>query len=247
MKNIKVKKIMPRIVALLFVPFILTGCGKKSDCDITTSHLHLYTKNTEKGTISKYLDSEKLTYGNYNWNKDYIEITKEDENFYRAKGELFVGKDNWQYLFNTMKENSKDHLEFYYDYKTHYVVTMGSGKSRHTAIRSSRHTGWSDDPTHRGVTGEVKVCHHRFYGYNIVLIDGEYQKVQSPLVDDIREIINDYPYFSEECVEIVDQKHDFTKNIDILPSLKVSDFNDFTGPDLSSPELNISEIKANIK
>ena len=199
MNNIKVKKLMPKVVALLFIPFILTGCGKKSDCDIKERHVHLYTKNTNKGKIEKYLDSEKLTQGNYNWNKDCIEITSEDEEFYRAKGDLFVGADNWEYLFNTMKENSKDYLEFYYHYTTTSVVK--AGKSTITQIH--HHSGWDTDPEHRGVTGEVRVCHNRYYGYNIVLMDGKYVKVQSPIVDDIREIINDYPYFSEECIETV--------------------------------------------
>ena len=244
MKNIKVKKVMPRIAALLFIPFIISGCTQRSDCELPSRHVHLYTMNTNKGKVSTYLDNEALVYQRndwkgdaiirFNWNKDYMEITKEDEAFYRIKGDSFEGVNNWEYLFNTMKENSKDYLEFYY----HYTTTSYAKVGKTTVPQTHHHSGWDSDPEHRGVTGEVRLCHNRFYGYNIYLQNGQYVKVKSPLVDDIREIINDYPYFDSDCVETVYKEYDYTNDTSILPKLKVSDFNYFNGPDLDNSDIN---------
>lgn len=248
MNEYKVRKVMPKIIALLTIPFIVSGCAKKSDCELPSRHVHLYSMSNPNGTAYTYLDDERLTYDKrdwkgdslvtYNWNKDYIEITKEDEAFYKAKGDLFEGKENWDYLFNIMKKNSQDYLEFYYHYTTSRVVVVGSGKSRHTTIQTSHHSGWDTDPTHRGVTGEVRLCHKRYYGYNISLQGDQYVKIQSPSKDDIREVINDYPYFDFDCTETVYKEYDYTHNTSILPTLKASDFNYFTGPDLSNPNID---------
>ena len=71
-------------------------------------------------------------------------------------------------------------------------------------------------------------------------MNGEYVKEQSPLVDDIRDIINNYPYFSESCTELVYKEYDYTNNKEILSTLKVDDFNYFNGPDLSTNDLIIN-------
>ena len=46
-------------------------------------------------------------------NKDYIEITKDDEKLYKTIKGLFTGVDNWDYLYNEMSTHH-DYLEFYY-------------------------------------------------------------------------------------------------------------------------------------
>ena len=231
-----IKKITKKVLPLLTIPFILTGCGQKSECELPSRHVHMYTKNTNKGKITKYLDSENVIYGNYNWNKDYIEITKDDENFYRTKGDLFEGADNWTYLYNTMLANNYDYLEFYYHYTTTSTYTTTDSKGHTTThTQTHHHSGWSEDPTHRGVNGDVRVNHHRFYGYRIIYRNGEYVKEQSPIVDDIRDIIYDYPYFSEDCVKIVYKEYDCSRYD--LAKLKVEDFNAFKKLDLSNKEL----------
>ena len=237
MNKPKIRKVYKGVLALLTIPFILTGCGEQSKCELPSRHVHKYTMNNNRGQIVNYIDSEDLKYGNYNWNNDYIEITKDDEAFYRTKAELFEGAPNWNYLYNTMVANNYDYLEFYYHYTTTSTYTTSDGKGHTTThIRTNHHSGWSEDPTHRGVNGNVRVNHHRFYGYNIIYKNGKYEKVKSPLVDDIREIINDYPYFSDNCVEIVNKEYDCSKYD--LRTLKVQDFKAYTQPDLSNKELN---------
>ena len=44
---------------LLSISILASGCGKKSECEIPTRHVHKYTKGFSDGTtITKYLDSE---------------------------------------------------------------------------------------------------------------------------------------------------------------------------------------------
>ena len=232
-----IKKITKSILPLLTIPFILVGCSKKSECELPSRHVHLYTKNTSRGRIEKYLDSENVTYGDYNWNKDYIEITKDDEEFYKVKGESFEGVNNWDYLFNTMAANNYDYLEFYYHYTTTSTYTTTDGKGHTTThTQTHHHSGWSKDPTHRGVNGEVRLNHHRFYGYKIIYKNGKYIKERSPLVDDIRDIIDEYPYYNDDCVEIIYKEYGFNKSE--LTRLKAEDFHYFNKPDLSKKELN---------
>ena len=40
--NIRIIK--QNIIPLLFVPIILSGCGKKSDCTLPNRHVHIYKK-----------------------------------------------------------------------------------------------------------------------------------------------------------------------------------------------------------
>ena len=53
----KIKKIYKQILALIAIPFILSGCSKKSDCDVKARHVHLYTKNARNAVIQTYLNS----------------------------------------------------------------------------------------------------------------------------------------------------------------------------------------------
>ena len=57
-----------KIILALFLLCILGifGCGKKSECEIPTRHVHKYTKGFSDGTtITKYLDSEYLNHFGY--------------------------------------------------------------------------------------------------------------------------------------------------------------------------------------
>ena len=82
------KKIVPYA---LVATMAFSACGKKSECEIPTRHVHKYTKQvTDDITIEKYLDNEHLNSFGYHWNKDYIEIT---------------GVDNWDYLYNEMSSH----------------------------------------------------------------------------------------------------------------------------------------------
>lgn len=246
--KIKIKDVTKKVLPLVIIPFILTGCSQKTDCEIPSRHVHKYINNNNG--IVKYIDLEQKEYGNYTRQNDYIEITNEDALFFKAKGNLFEGKDNWRYLYKVMKNNSKDYLTFHYHYTTHSTYTTTDSKGNvQSHTQTHHHSGWSEDPTHRGVDGRVRINHHQFYGYRIVKKNGEYIPPEmSPLADDFREIINDYPFFfeykqdsitnlfdSENCVTEVYREYTFDKSI--LTRLSVSDFPVFNGPDLENKEL----------
>lgn len=242
MNKNKLRKTAAGVLAALF----LTGCGKKSDCDIPTRHVHRYEKEiTEDITIDRYVDSEYLRNSGYNWTDDYLEITRDDEEYYKllAKKELFVGEDNWDYLYYLMS-NKHDYLMFYYEYWTTetYTTTDDKGKTEiHT--RRVHHDGWHTNAGDSDNTGLTRLYHHRYYGYRIINEDNKLRLERSPAVDDIRDIIFDYPYFSDEPTTEVYEQFKFNRRE--LTSLSVDDFDVFTGPDLSTCDLYRGKVKTN--
>ena len=148
----------------------------------------------------------------------------------------FVGVDNWDYLYNKMAHNH-DYLRFYYEYWTTEIETYTDSEGN-TKTRTKRvhHDGWTDNPYRSDNTGRVRLYHHMYYGYKLIYKDGKYKLEESPLVNDIREIIFEYPYFSEDCVTTVYEEFKFKKRE--LGSLSpYDDFNPYGQPDLSNKEL----------
>ena len=231
------KKIIPTI---LMSSLLLSGCSEKSDCDLPNRHVHLYTKNINNDiVISKYMDNEKLKVGNYDWNSNYIEITKEDEKIYKLLKNKFNGLDNFDYLYYLM-ENNKDYLEFYYEYYTNeiYYTTDGKGNMQmHT--RLVHHDGWTEDPYYSNNTGRTRLNHYRYYGYRIVNKNNNYVLDKSHLVDDVRDIIFDYSFYDEKPYSIVSKEFEF--NYYELPNLNVNDFyNEFEHPNLENKSLKLT-------
>ena len=245
MKKLKIKKVYKQVLALIAIPFMLTGCFD-SNCKKSEPHVHKYIGTISRGykgedkdhTIINYFDSENgskyreewlaeerssVYYYpfdvSYRWQEDCFEITKDDEEFYRVKGDLFDGRENWDFLYSVMAR-MKDYLEFYY-YHTDGESTW---------------EGWTTDAKDSRNTGEVRVRHMRYLGYKIEYQNGEYVKVRSPLVDDFRDIIDEYPYFDIDCYKAVYKNYKFKKNE--LTKIKLEDINEFRSPDLSNKELN---------
>lgn len=65
--------------------------------------------------------------------------------------------------------------------------------------------------------------------------------IQSPIVDDIRFVINDYPYFAENNTTIVHKYYNYYPSE--LPKLNPENFNDFCSPDLTNKELKRGKSK----
>ena len=228
MNKPKIRKVYKQVLALIAIPFILTGC-KKTECNISERHVHKYVGSNKRGTITNYFDFEDEKYedyyqdGNYGYftylkQDDYIEITKEDEAFYEAKGKMFKGEDNWDFLFSLM-QGKKDHIEYCSE------SDDGFGNAA---------TSWfTSKPS--GFNGRIRVYHYRFCGHRLVYQDGKWINERSPFVDDIREIINEYPYFEIDCYTQVYKEYKVDRNL--LKSIKLEDYDEFTGPDLDNPEL----------
>jgi len=244
MNKPKIRKVYKKIIALLAIPFILTGC--QSNCNIGERHVHKYIGIIRRGykgsdkdhSIINYLDSEKGNNYREEWleeermsgryypfeilyqkQEEYITITKDDEEFYKVKGDLFNGKENWDFLYSIMAR-MKDYLEYYY----------------YNSDGESTWEDWTTNAKHPDNTGDVRIRHMRFYGYKIEYKDGKYVKIKSPLADDIRDIIDEYPYFDIECYIAVYKKFKYNKKE--LSNIKLEDIDDYKQPDLSNKELN---------
>ena len=232
MKKFKLQKIVPFV---LISSMLLTGCGKKSECDYPTRHVHLYTKSFNNGVIiSTYYDDESLERNGFQWNEDFLEITKTDEALYKVLNShnLFVGEDNFDYLYREMASNH-DYLKFYYEYETVETYTETDSKGNVTVhTRTVTHSGWHDNPRDSDNTGKTRLYHHKYYGYRVIYKDGKFELERSRLVDDVREILQDYPYVCEKGYDEVYEQFKFSRSE--LPYLSVDDFETFGHPDLSN-------------
>jgi hypothetical protein len=233
-EKISVRSVYKKILALLAAPIILTGCGKQEDCDIKAKHVHKFIQDTEKGRIVTLIDSHESNYHNFHWTNGYVEIKDDYDNFYKTKDTLFRGDENWDYLYNLMSDN-KDYIEYHYDYHKRRVVTTSSAQTLTYPVQQ-RHAGWTTDSTHEGLDGKVKLHHYQYNKYQIYYKDGKYRKKKSPLVDDIRDIINEYPYFSIDCFEIIEKEYEFDK--DNVSKVTINDINEYQTPDLNNKEIH---------
>lgn len=221
-----IKEVTKKILPFLCIPFILGGCSKV-DCDIKEDHVHKYVARTSNGTIVNYFNSEDTIYMppflqvlayksiDYYRDNEYLLATEDDLNFYKVRGASFKGSENWIYLFNLMK-NKRDYIEYRY---------RDSDDDPH----------WTTDKNKSRKTGLVRVNHYRFFGYKIVWQNGQYIKVRSPLVDDIRDIIDEYDYFDHNCYEEVYKEYNFNRSI--VDSIRLEDIDEFVQPDLSNPSM----------
>ncbi len=233
--------IVERVLPLLSISFLLTGCAKieESKCPIKDPHLHLYKAKTPYGTVETYMASENITNGKYNWQENTLIVNKPtDIDFYTAKGELFDGHENWDYLFNFMKSH-QDYMRYHYIRKSKSLNTTYDHLSgKYAMVTAENLVGdWTTNPNTKGLDGTIQICHYRYYGYKIELKDGKYEKIRSPLVDDIREIIDEYPYFETEPFQVVTKDYNLIN--DIMANLKIEDYDPFTGPDLTTDDINI--------
>ena len=243
MKKFELQKIVPY---LLISSMLLTGCGKKVDCNYPNRHVHLYTKYPgSRIAISTYFDSEDESLHGFARQEDHMDITKTDEEFYKiiTRNGLFVGEDYFNYLYQLMA-SKHDYLKFYYEYETTEVYTETDSKGNTTMhTRTVTHSGWHDNPNDSDNTGKTRLYHHRYYGYRITCIDGKFQLERSPLVDDVRQILGEYPYVCENCVEEVYEQFKFSRSE--LRYLDPNEFDTFAQPDLgnSTPYLGATKVK----
>ena len=216
-----VRKTYLKILALLSCPFILSGCSNQSECTETSDHAHRYV-NPNTGIELHIGNSEYLTYNGYIWQEDFYTLNEDDVAFYKEKNDLFYGPKNWDYLYNVMA-SKKDRIEYRYRYDDGFDYAYRWIESN----QENKH-----------YTGDVRVYHYRFCGHRIVLKDGKWIDERSPFVDDIREIINDYPYFEIDCYKRVHKDYKVDKKK--LANLKIEDINEFKQPDYANKELNIN-------
>lgn len=230
------------ISSALLLSLLLSGCGEKRECDIPTQHIHRYVKDiTDDISIERYIESEYLNNGGYQQTDDYIEITEVDEQFYDLlnRNSLFEGDVNWDYLYYQMA-NHHDYLRFFYEYDTieTRIVTDSDGKER-VETYTVHHDGWTSNPYDSNNTGKTRLFHHRYFGFRIIRKNGKFVLEKSPEVDDIRDVLDEYPYVGEDSVATVYEQ--FYLSRWELGDLKPEDFDTFKQPNLENRELYSKE------
>lgn len=191
---------------LLSMVLLFSGCAKTVDCDIPTTHAHVYVN--EEG-FRKNMVSEKESNWGFDRTEDYFEVTKEESEllkFMNKKGLMDITQ-NKEAIEKQMKQN-KDYTEYRYSYTYLQPIphTRRIGKTTsiyYTYIPLTRYS-WTSNPNHSRLTGETRVVHYMYYGYKIVTTDkGKLKVIESELVDNINDLPSDYLYI----------KKDFTKKV----------------------------------
>ena len=91
-------------------------------------------------------------------------------------------------------------LHDYREYEYEYIHLLPAGK----VVIPMTEYDWTSDPEDEDLTGETRICHHMFYAYKIVrATDGHLYTKKSPLVDNLLEIRDEYPYITEDFIEKV--------------------------------------------
>lgn len=207
-------------------------------CDITsTYHVHLYTKDIENITIQKWLHKENNTLF-YVKHDNFLPVTTFDLEVYDKLDDydLFEGLENIDYIHYQIR-NNRDYMKFYYHYEETYTEKDEDGNPKTV---TETYEGWSTNPRHRGVTGKTKVYHRRYYAYKLVQRDGKLALEKSPIVDDIRTILNEYPYVSETTNQEVSETFHFSSLE--LPYLNLEDFDPFYTPTVENNPLEDNYI-----
>ncbi len=169
--------------------FYLIYNTRQSDCTEKDYHVHKY----EKGRIVRFLPREELHYQGYNWTEE-VYYTDPDLFEYLDQERLLQISENRTYI-QQVQNSQKDYLE--YERAGTWVNPVGK------LPRTIPMTEWTTDPT-KGNTGRTRVCHAQYYGYKIEKDErGNRHLVKSPLVDNLLEIEDEYPYFREDFKEIV--------------------------------------------
>ncbi len=234
----KVVKIVPCALAL---SVMLGSCSsEKSECELINRHVHKYIKNVNgQIKIEKYMEDERMSVGGYNWTDNTIEVTSVDADYFKTleKKGLFLGATNWDFLYNQMLTHP-DYLEFYYYYETTEIYTSVDDDGNVTIeTETVIHDGWTRDPNYWPNTGKVRLNHYMYYGYRVVNKNGKFTLEKSKEVDDIREVIDDYPLVGEDSLTKVCEY--FREKPALLPSLTPDDFDTFNHPDLTNKDISL--------
>lgn len=207
MNNLKVRKIfVPIALSGTLVVTGLTGCGKKMDCDIEDEHMHKYV--SEEG-FETYKEGEYEVNSDMAWTKEVTTPNKQLETM--SDFDLIRIDENIEALENATK-NDLPYVE--YEYKYTYYVPMRVGKITVSSPRTGRR--FTTDLNHERLTGYIRDVDYKYQGYKI----GENKRgkiviIESDLVDDLTDIMDEYPYFklSDYKQKVYSKKREMGKEL----------------------------------
>ncbi len=175
---------------------LLTGCGKEAECQIGGYHIHKYTDETG---YTKYVESEKLTLGEFNRNDEYILISKDEEEYYKKvnKAKLLLASNNYEMIDKLLEENS-DYLE--YEYRYTYITYTKAGKAMIPISHVSYK--WTTDKSDGQLTGNVRIIHPMYQAYDVKKDEnGKFVVIASDLANNLYDVIGEYPYIRKDDVK----------------------------------------------
>ena len=193
------------LALVIATPLVLTGCGKQADCNVSGNHAHMYKSNL--GYV-RYIEDEHLNYEGYERYDNYISIDGyEDLYKFLKKKDLMRIDDNLDLILDT-QENNVDYTEYRYKYTFMQPIPhiVKSGKVTITYFTYIPHIrySWTSNANHSRLTGETRVCHHTYKAYKVGKNDkGKYVLIESPLVDDLTIVMNEYPYIKKNYTVVV--------------------------------------------
>ena len=186
--------------------FLFSGCAKNVDCDIEDLHAHIYTN---EDALVREVMSEREHIGDFFRTDQYVIVDKEASKLIEFENDegLFKIEDNISTI-EGIASVKEDYTEYRYSYITmvsvpHVVKSGTSTIVTYTHVPVKKHS-WTTDSNHRNLTGEERVVHHMYKGYKIVTnANGDYEVVESELVDDINDLPSEYKYVKEDfCVKV---------------------------------------------
>lgn len=193
------KKGIPFALVTTMLATGIIACSKKADCEIPETHAHLYT---DENGYKVYKQRENFEYKGFVRGNEYISLTEEEKELYKflEKNELLRIEDNIDLILAEQEKNS-DYVQYQYSYTS--LFPMATGKT--VTLIPMQKKDWTTDPNHDSLTGETRNCHHVYQAVNIYKDEnGKYVIVPSELVDDIREVMNDYTYIKKDYHKIID-------------------------------------------
>ncbi len=222
-----IRRLKGATLALVMIsPIALGGCCKKAECDIEESHAHMY--QNDAGVV-RYIEDESLTYEGYDRLEYFIPIEGQEELYdYLTKKDLMRIDDNIDYVVET-QEAQQDFTEYRYRYTylmpIPHTRKVGNTTSTYFTYIPIIRYSWTTNPNHSRLTGETRVCHYVYKAYKVGQNEkGKYIMIESPYVDDMRDVMDEYPYMKKSFHTIV------TKDGE------VADYEDGKEEDLSEEE-----------
>ncbi len=201
MKNIKMNiekmiklKGLPLVLVTTLLATGLSACSSGNKCYVNDNHAHMYV--SDDGLI-KYVISEKDKLNGYSKSYNYREIGDDETSLYEFmyRSGLHRIDDNMDQI--SMQQDLNKLLTIY-EYTYYSYVRAGS----------SIHYDWTNDPEHDNLTGEEKEVHYIYQAFSIDKDEnGDYVLVPSPLVEDIADVMTDFPYIMDNYFMAVDKNN----------------------------------------
>lgn len=214
-KNLEsgIKKNKRSLKSLVACGILLTSVGlfggcknKNEECEIEGLHAHKLVSGTgfslyapsEWTKYSSVYDEERGAIYNYLYiqTDEYINLSEEEYKYYYylLQAGLISIEENAEALTKLYSENlPNEYILFEYAVQNGTYVAGGG-------IATYNSYYWTTDPSRDNLTGNMKLCKQKYYGYNVTKDEnGEYYLIQSPPFYDYEDLLNsDYEFVRDQ-------------------------------------------------